>query len=70
MEEGRGPSYVSHDLGEVQDRLHKLQGGCSSDGEGKEGSGGDREVWAEAIHQASRTARHRQATWFSWPAEC
>ena len=44
MEEGRGPNYVSLALGEVQDRLRKMQGGCSSDGEEKEGVGGDREV--------------------------
>jgi hypothetical protein len=43
MEEGRRPNYVSLALGEVQDRLHTMQGGCSSDGEEKEGSGGDRE---------------------------
>jgi hypothetical protein len=43
MEEGRRPNYVSLALGEVQDWQHEMQGRCSSDGEEKEGSGGDRE---------------------------
>jgi hypothetical protein len=71
MEEGRRPNYVSLALGEVQDWQHEMQGRCSSDGEEKEGSGGDRERErgaAEAIagmgchghDQASRTARREK----------
>jgi hypothetical protein len=63
MEEGGGPNYVSLALGEVQDRVHKMQGGCSSDGEEKEGSGGDREVGGGdrgVTGSAGQASRHGQ----------